>query len=315
MLIHMADKVQRFYTCEGRSESPGCASGIFVRNRFYHLEIERLRSRKFIAEKFSNGNRSLHSAPHYHLALFTDGGGSWLDNRGMHKAEEHDLLLLPPFYPHMILTCRPETYRIIILTFRYNDCGEFAKLPFHKLLECYTGRKTAKFPVSASLSPAESDRLEEHFETMLDNLLSFEPCRDMAVIDDFNRIIEFLHRLNHGFSRSGGTIDVHVKVRKIKEHINRSPERNIPLEELALKAGISKEHLIRTFREMYGIPPVRYRMERRMDKAVSLLMNTNMKIREIAESTGFRNIFYFSRMFKKLFGLSPKEFREQNNRD
>ncbi len=52
-------------------------------------------------------------------------------------------------------------------------------------------------------------------------------------------------------------------------------------------------------------------MKHRIDKASELLMNTPLKIYEIAEKVGYNDVYYFSHSFKKQTGLTPKEFRHE----
>jgi two-component system response regulator YesN len=58
---------------------------------------------------------------------------------------------------------------------------------------------------------------------------------------------------------------------------------------------------------------IRYLTSLRMQKAKDLLINSNLKIVKIAEILGFSDAYYFSNRFKKMNGLSPRQFKEQGN--
>jgi len=80
-------------------------------------------------------------------------------------------------------------------------------------------------------------------------------------------------------------------------------------ENLAHHVGLSAESFRKRFTRLAGQPPARYRMGRLMDRACELMQNRSLKDRQIAESLGFCDEFYFSRRFKSITGQSPRQFR------
>ncbi|MDR3708589.1 MAG: AraC family transcriptional regulator [Capsulimonadaceae bacterium] len=79
--------------------------------------------------------------------------------------------------------------------------------------------------------------------------------------------------------------------------------------EVAGKVGMSYETFRRRFEQATGTPPMRYRLERRIDAAAGLLRYTFMTASQIAEATGFCDAYYFSKRFKLATGHSPMEYR------
>lgn len=82
--------------------------------------------------------------------------------------------------------------------------------------------------------------------------------------------------------------------------------------EYAALCGMSEYHFIRRFKEETGKTPLRYRMGLVIERACDLFSKTEMNIAEAAYFLGFDDPLYFSRVFKKETGLSPREFREKN---
>jgi AraC-like DNA-binding protein len=80
-------------------------------------------------------------------------------------------------------------------------------------------------------------------------------------------------------------------------------------EHLARQMGLSPEHFRKRFTRLAGLPPARYRMARLMDRACELLQNSLLKDRQIADTLGFCDEFYFSRRFKAVTGQTPRQFR------
>ena len=85
-------------------------------------------------------------------------------------------------------------------------------------------------------------------------------------------------------------------------------ERQITSAELASLAGCSPSHLRFLFRTAYGDTPMRYLNRVRVEKAKRLLADHMLRLDEVAEKCGFRNVYYFSRVFKELTGVSPGQY-------
>ncbi len=87
---------------------------------------------------------------------------------------------------------------------------------------------------------------------------------------------------------------------------------NFSLEEIAEQLHISTAQVIRTFRESYDFTPHQYLQNKKIKIAVSLLLNTKKSIKEIAATLRFSDQYYFSKVFKRMTGKSPLEFRLEN---
>ena len=83
----------------------------------------------------------------------------------------------------------------------------------------------------------------------------------------------------------------------------------LTLDDLAAEAGISKFHFARLFREGTGITPHAYILQVRLDAACRLLMDTNLKVKQIAGRTGFRTVSAFGAAFVRSHGVTPSAFR------
>jgi AraC-like DNA-binding protein len=83
------------------------------------------------------------------------------------------------------------------------------------------------------------------------------------------------------------------------------------LEAAARTAGITPQHLIRLFRQTHQQTPGRYLWQLRVERGAGLLTATGLTVSEIAHQCGFKNPFHFSRLLKKMQGLSPRELRQR----
>ena len=94
------------------------------------------------------------------------------------------------------------------------------------------------------------------------------------------------------------------------DYVNNHLSEEIYLDALAEKLNLSSGYLSSYFKEKTGTNIVEYVNETRIRKAAELLVETRMKVQEVAEAVGYRNITSFNRMFKKYTGLKPSEYRK-----
>ena len=101
---------------------------------------------------------------------------------------------------------------------------------------------------------------------------------------------------------------------EIKEYIELHLEENVRVSEICAHLGYSKTYLSRIFHEMSGETMANYITLRKIDRAKTLVREQKMNFSEIAEFLGFNNPQYFSRVFKRVTGMSPSEFRDSLER-
>lgn len=98
-------------------------------------------------------------------------------------------------------------------------------------------------------------------------------------------------------------------VRHAADYIHSHYRERITLEQLARLEGVEVRRFAYLFRKYTGLFPIDYLIRYRMRKAASLLASSGCAIREIAESVGYDDAHYFSRLFRKYAGCSPKAYR------
>ncbi len=86
--------------------------------------------------------------------------------------------------------------------------------------------------------------------------------------------------------------------------------RNIRLNDLANEVGLSVAHYSRLFFAKTAQSPINYFNQLKMQRACQLLNLSNLSIGEVARETGYQDQFHFSRVFKKIIGVSPREYRK-----
>jgi len=104
-------------------------------------------------------------------------------------------------------------------------------------------------------------------------------------------------------------------IAKAKFIIQESFEDNLDMEKLAREIPMGYSSFRKSFKKLTGESPNQYHLNLRLERAKNLLNTTILNINEVAEQTGFESVFYFSKLFKKKNGVSPKHYRssEENN--
>lgn len=97
------------------------------------------------------------------------------------------------------------------------------------------------------------------------------------------------------------------------QYINTNYAQSISIEKIASECGIERRRFAYLFERHTGMKPSQYLTEFRIRRAKKLLWSCNCPIAQVAESVGYIDCFYFSRVFKKYTGMSPSEFRKGTN--
>jgi len=96
---------------------------------------------------------------------------------------------------------------------------------------------------------------------------------------------------------------------RAKDRMDAASDEEWPIPRLAKVSGVSEAHFARSFRDAFGVPPHRYLLTRRIERAKALLRDTDRPIIDIAFQTGWNSLGTFGRVFRDITGESPSELR------
>ena len=99
-----------------------------------------------------------------------------------------------------------------------------------------------------------------------------------------------------------------------KRELDANIDKNYNLDQLASKVFVSKSYLRKLFKEKYGVPPLIYLLQRKLDFAEELLRITDLPVKEIASRIGIDNPYYFSTLFTRKKGVSPSNYRDAHKK-
>jgi len=98
---------------------------------------------------------------------------------------------------------------------------------------------------------------------------------------------------------------------RAKDRMDAASHQEWPVELLARVSGASEAHFARSFKDAFGIPPHRYLLTRRIERATAMLRDTDLSITEIAFETGWSSLGTFGRTFRDITGESPSGLRKR----
>jgi transcriptional regulator GlxA family with amidase domain len=105
--------------------------------------------------------------------------------------------------------------------------------------------------------------------------------------------------------------DLLRRLLRAKDRMDAASEEEWPVERLAEVSGVSMAHFARSFKEAFGVPPHRYLLTRRIERAKALLRETDLPVTDIAFETGWQSLGTFGRIFRDVTGKSPGETRNE----
>lgn len=96
---------------------------------------------------------------------------------------------------------------------------------------------------------------------------------------------------------------------RAKDRMDRASHEAWPVQRLAQVSAVSAAHFARAFRQAFGLPPHRYLLTRRIERATALLRDTDLPITQIALQTGWNSVGTFGRIFRDITGENPGSLR------
>ena len=101
-------------------------------------------------------------------------------------------------------------------------------------------------------------------------------------------------------------------VNRIINYLNENYEHKISLEQIAHNMYLSPVYISKIFKEETGESPINYLIKIRLEKAKDILLNSDSgSIKNIANQVGYDDVYHFSKLFKKYYGISPLYYKKR----
>lgn len=237
------------------------------------------------------------TTPYYYLIFVLDGQGTFIQNNQTYRLGKNDVFCLFPQVTHEYFTDADDPLRKIFVAFD-------GKQALH-LLE-----RAGLRPHSPHISGMSTGKAIEQMREFIRLVSGPEHSHS-----DMARLIQFLRVFDELAGRvppaAAGDSRPVSWVQKGLEYMQIHYAEGITVERVSEYVGVERTHFTKQFTKTFGITPIRYIQQLKMEEAKLLLAQTAYTLTEIAQSVGYPDLFSFSKAFKKFTGVSPKLYRQR----
>ena len=241
-----------------------------------------------------------HSVPHTHnhmeLFFIVGGKGQFLIEDQLHPVDVNNLVLINPNVVHteVSLNAQPLEYIVlgvagIQLAARDTSNGQFSILDHFE---------------SAEISGCLRNILREMEQK---NTGYEDVCQAYMEI----LIIRLMRSTALAVPSESQTVSANRQCAAVRRYIDLHFKESLTLEQLAEEGHMNKYYLSHAFKREYGVSPINYMISKRIEESKYLLAETDLALSQIAQLLGFSSLSYFSQVFHRTQGTSPKEYRQQ----
>ncbi len=249
----------------------------------------------------ASGHRMQRRRHDDNLLIYCTQGRGRLKTAGWQgEVSEGQVLLLPQGVEHLYEADSTAPWSIYWVHFQGAATGIFLQ---------YLGFREHRPVVSAGVSPV----LVAAFTSLMDVRRTGYSTR---------AFINAANRLRHLFSQMALEITVQqgrgrnsFEVAQVQSYMHEHIDQNLTLDQLAASAGMSKYHFSTRYKELTGYSPVRHFLNMKMEFACALLDSTDLSVSAIAARVGYDDALYFSRLFRRTIGRSPRAYRASIRQD
>lgn len=223
------------------------------------------------------------------------GSGQFLVNHKTHHVKENDIILVNPFVEHTEFSSleTPMEYIVLGLDGILFQAGS-------NEIACHS-------------AAAHKDMFRPYFDMLKKELAAASEFFDLACQSLANLLLINITRVTHKKVMPINNKNIPKECHYIYQYIQSNYNEDITLDTLADEVHLNKYYLSHAFVKAYGISPINYLIELRLQRCKELLVCTDHSIAQIAQTVGFSSQSYFCTIFKKRIGLSPSKFRKTEN--
>ena len=231
------------------------------------------------------------------LIYNVEGKGIITSGSAVYELPPDHYFIIPPDLPHAYSADKRDPWSIYWIHFAGPKSGQFSRVALHPV------------QVERGSTSRSNDRLEL-FGEIFRNL---ERGYGTEILEYVNLCLNYLlasftHLNQYRLIREVYEKDpVSRSINFMLENLNRS----LKLEDLGKEVRLSASHYSRLFLSRTGHSPIDYFIQLKIQRACRLLDNTGLSVAEVARETGFEDPFYFSRQFRNVMNMSPREYRKR----
>lgn len=234
------------------------------------------------------------------VLIYCIDGQGWFEISGkQHKVTSNSFFILPARLPHSYCADTVSPWTIYWIHFKGTLASAYSA--FHE--------KVCRIDPSAHSRIRERNDLFEEIFGSLDRGLTPDSIRYASAL--FHHYLATLKYLTEyrGVTGNGDQDDiVDATIHFLEENV----EKSLTLDQMAEYSGFSASYLSAIFKKRTGLAPLTYFNHLKIRQACRLLTDSNMKMNSICHKVGISDPYYFSRLFSKVIGMSPTEYRRRS---
>lgn len=241
----------------------------------------------------------------YVLIYCVKGSGRYKINGRQYEVKANQYFILPAMMPHAYASNNDDPWTIYWIHF----CGDLASY--------YADGAEAPTDITPNLSSRIADRnniFEDIFLTLSDGYTIENLRYASSLLYYYLGSLRYLplYRKCHKKEENSKN-EIQTVINAALKYMEENIEKQISLQDLSTYTGYSVSHFSAIFKSCTGHSPLSYFNILKIKKACELLETTDMKINQICYKIGIEDAFYFSRLFTKTVGISPKKYRNGTN--
>lgn len=233
-----------------------------------------------------------------HILIYCVEGAGWCDIAGEHHLiNASEALIIPRHTPHVYGAVEATPWSIHWMHFIGTEADFFVH---------HVPSGEYKLPVDPQCALAVDQLFKESYDSFVGGFILY---RLIYCTQLLRHLLGRLFFANSYFSPVQRT----SRFRSIEAtlaYLNQNIHQDVSLTEMAKHADLSVSHFSYLFKQQTGYSPTDYFIHLKMQRACTMLLLTRKAIREIAYEIGYDDPYYFSRIFKKVIGLSPQHYRD-----
>lgn len=252
-----------------------------------------------------------HLHPYYEILLLLAPSASHLIEGVPYNIHMGDFVLLAPSVMHKSVYYKGEPSKRIIIDFMYPLDKPESKEAYKTILEPFN-QELPIFRFSFEDQKKLTDILNNLYIFSKEHKYYGNPADEFYIHNKFQEFLYTLYELrnNNLYKAEQTYTSIEQKMYEISSYIHNHYDLDISLESLSEQFFISSSYLSREFKQVTGFNLSNYIQLTRIKNAQYKLVSTNEKISVIAQECGFSSFSQFNRVFNKISGTSPRDYRQ-----
>jgi AraC-like DNA-binding protein len=284
------------------------------RGGLYRWVLQHANIGNYKAEKRGRWRISGHShQDSYHLLLYTVGDTEVVLEGRAQPVRPGTLVLSPPGDVHDFKPVRPGATSYVQITFAFIDShGAPLALAFNELLSAWSGLELPDRGVVLECDGRQREELAALISRAFEAAQSRGATAQLDLRLEVAALFAWLLReiyLPGAAANAPGSAGSGLAA--ARAHLEAHYRRKVAVAELAKIAFLSEGYFLRAFKRAWGISPIAYQSQLRLEAARGMLRFSSLSCKEIAARLGYSDGYHFSKSFKKLEGRSPNAYRRR----